>query len=140
MRLPFLHKLYVKKITGDASGAEREQAETILSAILRELPELIGVSVVDIRSGKTLAAYTAVASFDPYKVSSRNVELIRQTLRMLTAPWLAGQHLTDFNVLLDDQLHCMRLTANHQWLCYVAVRIGDANMALVREVMRRCTT
>lgn len=140
MRLPFLHKLYVKKITGDASGVERERAETIVSAILRELPELIGVSVVDIRTGKTLAAYTALASFDPYKVSSRNVELIRQTLRMLTAPWLADQQLTDFNVLLEDQLHCLRLTASNQWLCYLAVRTADANMALVREVMRRCTS
>ncbi|GAB2770113.1 hypothetical protein HNQ93_000433 [Hymenobacter luteus] len=138
MRLPFLHKVAVKKITGDATGPEREQAETIIRSVLGELPELIAAAVVDISSGKTLVAYTTQSSFDLYKISSRNAELIRTTHRMLLAPWLENQQLTDLVVLLEDQLHCLRTTANQRWLCYVAVRSADTNMALVREVMRRC--
>lgn len=140
MRLPFLHKVAVKKIMGDATGPERQQAEAIVRSVLGELPELIATAVVDVGSGKTLAAYTTLSSFDPYKISSRNAELIRTTHRMLSAPWLGSQQLTDLVVLLEDQLHCLRTTPGHQWLCYVAVRSADANMALVREVMRRCAS
>lgn len=140
MRLPFLHKFTVKKITGDASGTERQKAEALLTAILRELPELLVMAVVEVQSGKTVAAYTATAALDPYKLNSRYAATIRQTRQFLMQPWLADQHLTDFVLLLEDQLHCLRLTAGGQWLCYVVVRIADSNLALVREVMRRCTT
>jgi hypothetical protein len=137
MRLPFLHKPVVKKITGDALGIERHKADTVINALLRELPELVAAAVVDVKTNKTLAAYTAQVSFDPYKISSRNAELIRQTQKQLTRPWLAGQQLNEVIVVLDEQLHCLRTTAEGQWLCYVAVRTADTNMALVRDVMRR---
>ncbi|WP_133257022.1 hypothetical protein [Hymenobacter edaphi] len=137
MRLPFLHKTVVKKITGDALGIERYKADAVINNLLRDLPELVAAAVVDIQSKKTLAAYTTVASFDPYKISSRNAELISQTQKNLTAPWLAGQQLNDLVIVLDEQLHCLRTTPDGQRLCYVAVRLADTNMALVRDVMRR---
>jgi hypothetical protein len=139
MRLPFLHKPVVKKITGDALGIDRYKADTVINNLLRELPELIAAAVVDVSSGKTLAAYTTTTSFDPYKISTRNAELMRQTQKTLTSPWLVGQQLNDFIVVLDEQLHCMRTTPDGQWLCYVAVWLADTNMALVRDVMRRST-
>ncbi|MDU0369293.1 hypothetical protein ACFPAF_02705 [Hymenobacter endophyticus] len=139
MRLPFLHKFTVKKITGDASGIERQKAEVLLTAILRELPELLAMAVVEVQSGKTMAAYTATALLDPYKLNSRYAANIRQTRQFLTQPWLSDQNLTDFVLLLEDQQHCLRLASDGRWLCYVVVRIADANLALVREVMRRCT-
>ncbi|OON67989.1 hypothetical protein B0919_15085 [Hymenobacter sp. CRA2] len=127
----------MKKITGDALGIERHKADTVINSLLRELPELVAAAVVDVKSSKTLAAYTAQVSFDPYKLSIRNAELIRQTQKNLTSPWLAGQQLNDLVVILDEQLHCLRTTANGQWLCYVAVHLADTNMAMVRDVMRR---
>ncbi|KAA9331651.1 hypothetical protein F0P96_15575 [Hymenobacter busanensis] len=138
MRFPFQHKPVVKKIVGDAVGMDRYKADSVIKGLLEELPELIAASVVDVKSNKTLSAYTALVSFDPYKLSTRNAELIRRTQKNLTAPWLAGQELGDMVVVLDEQLHCLRTTANGRWLCYVAVRLADTNMALVRDVMRRC--
>ncbi|GAB2969498.1 hypothetical protein GCM10027048_45440 [Hymenobacter coalescens] len=140
MRLPFLHKPVVKKITGDAFGLDRYKAETVIKNLLKELPELVAAAVVDVKSSKTMAAYTSVVSFDPYKISNRNAELVRQTQKALTAPWLSGQQLNDLIVVLDEQLHCLRTTDDGQRLCYVAVRLADTNMALVRDVMRRCSS
>ena len=137
MRLPFLHKPVVKKITGDALGIDRHKADSIIKHLIQALPELVAASVVDVRSAKTLAAYTSLVSFDPYKISSRNAELMRQVQKMMTAPWMPTQQLNDMIFLLDEQMHCMRTTPDGQWLYYVAVRQADSNMALVRDVMRR---
>ncbi|WP_226270112.1 hypothetical protein [Hymenobacter pini] len=128
----------MKKITGDASGVERQRAEALLMTVRRELPELLVTAVVEVQSGKTMAAYTATADLDPYKLNSRYAGLIRQTRQFLTQPWLPNQHLTDLVFLLDDHLHCLRTTSGGHWLYYVVVRSVDTNMALVREVMRRC--
>lgn len=140
MRLPFLHKTVVKKITGDASGAERQAAEAMLNTLLRDLPELIAAAVVDTRATKTLAAYTATAGFDPYKISGRNAELVRQLQQLLREPWMTGQQVADVLILLDDQLHCIRPTATGHWFCYLAVRLADTNMAIAREVLRRAVS
>ncbi|UYZ57987.1 hypothetical protein [Hymenobacter latericus] len=137
MRFPFLHKTVVKKITGDALGIDRYKADAVINALLLDLPELVAAAVVQVPANKTLAAYTSTSQFDPYKISGRNAELVRQMQRMLAAPWLAGQQLADVLVVLDEQLHCLRLAADGQWLCYAAVRSADTNMAVLREVLRR---
>lgn len=137
MRLPFLHKPVVKKITGDALGIDRHKADLIIKHLLQALPELVAAMVVDVKSAKTLAAYTSQVGFDPYKSSGRNAEMVRQVQKMLNVPWIAGQQLNDLVFLLNEQLHCLRTTPDGQWLYYVAVRQADSNMALVRDVMRR---
>jgi hypothetical protein len=137
MRLPFLHKPVVKKITGDALGIDRHKADSIIKHLIQALPELVAAAVVDVKSAKTLAAYTSLASFDPYKISGRNADMMRQVQKMLAASWVAGQQLNDLLFVLDEQLHCLRTTADGQWLYYIAVRQADTNMALLRDVMRR---
>lgn len=137
MRLPFLHKPVVKKITGDALGIDRHKADSIIKHLIQALPELVATAVVDVRSAKTLAAYTSLVSFDPYKISSRNAEMMRQVQKLLAAPWMPGQQLNDLVFLFDEQMYCFRTTPDGQWLYYVAVRQADSNMALVRDVMRR---
>ncbi|WP_400193551.1 hypothetical protein [Hymenobacter sp. B81] len=129
----------MRRITGDAVGLDRYKADSFINNLLKELPELVAAAVVEVKTSKTMAAYTSLASFDPYKISSRNAELLRQTQKALNAPWLAGQRLNDLVVVLDEQLHCLRTTADGLRLCYVAVRLADTNMALVRDVMRRCS-
>lgn len=139
MRIPFLNRLVVKKITGDAVGATRSGAETLIQQLLLELPELVAVAVVDMASSKMVAAYTATTSFDPYKLPARSAELLRVLQRMLTAPWLPDQQVTDLVVVLDEQLHCLRPMGQGRQLCYLVVRSADTNMSLVRDILRRHT-
>ena len=140
MRIPFLNQLVVKKITGDAVGATRTSADKLIQDLLRELPELVAVAVVDIASSKMVAAYTATAKFDPYKLTARSADLLRTLQRMLQAPWLRGQHVTDLIVVLDEQLHCLRPMAQNRQICYLVVRSIDTNMSLVRDILRRHTS
>ena len=139
MRIPFLNQLVVKKITGDAVGAMRSNAETLIQRLLRELPELVAVAIVDTASSKMVAAYTATPKFDPYKLTARSTDLFRGQQRMLTAPWLQGQQVTDLVVVLDEQLHCLRPMEQGRQICYLVVRLADTNMSLVRDVLRRHT-
>lgn len=137
MRIPFLNQLVVKKITGDAVGTTRSSAETLIQHLLRELPELVTVAVVDTASSKMVAAYTATPKFDPYKLTARSTDLFRGLQRMLTVPWLQGQQVTDLVVVLDEQLHCLRPIGQGRQICYLVVRLADTNMSLVRDILRR---
>lgn len=137
MRIPFLNQLVVKKITGDAVGATRSSAETLIQHLLRELPELVAVAVVDTASSKMVAAYTATPKFDPYKLPARSTELFRGLQRMLSAPWVQGQQVTDLVVVLDEQLHCLRPMGQGRQIAYLVVRLVDTNMSLVRDILRR---
>ncbi|MBT9393813.1 hypothetical protein KLP40_11630 [Hymenobacter sp. NST-14] len=140
MRIPFLNQLVVKKITGDAVGATRSRADALIQDLLRELPELVAVAVVDAASSKMVAAYTATAKFDPYKLTARSADLLRTLHRMLQTPWLQAQQVTDMIVVLDEQLHCLRPMGQGRQICYLVVRSIDTNMSLVRDVLRRHTT
>ncbi|AHJ97702.1 hypothetical protein Hsw_2378 [Hymenobacter swuensis DY53] len=129
--------MVVKKITGDAVGATRSSAETLIQHLLRELPELVAVAVVDTASSKMVAAYTATPKFDPYKLTGRSTDLFRGLQRMLAAPWLQGQQVTDLVVVLDEQLHCLRPVGQGRQIVYLVVRLADTNMSLVRDILRR---
>ncbi|AII53650.1 hypothetical protein [Hymenobacter sp. APR13] len=139
MRIPFLNQLVVKKITGDAVGASRSSAEALIRDLLRELPELVAVAVMDTASSKMVAAYTATAKFDPYKLPTRSTDLFRGLQRMLGAPWLQGQQVNDLVLVLDEQLHCLRPLSQGRQICYLVVLLADTNMSLVRDVLRRHT-
>jgi len=137
MRIPFLQKVAVRKITSDASGAAREQATALLESLLQELPELLLATVVDLPSGRLLAAYTKQAQSDPYKITASTVATARQLARIANQPGLAGQELQDIVLVLENQLYVLRLTANQPWSCLLLVNVHDTNLALAREVLRQ---
>jgi hypothetical protein len=139
MRIPFLQKPAVKKVTGEALGLEGYEATNLINKLLHEFPELLAAAVVDVKSARTLAAYTAQATLDPYKLGARTLDELKHLHKVLTAPWLRGQQLSDFTVVLDEQLHILRPVAGGRWFCVVAVRSVDTNMALLRDVVRRHT-
>ncbi|MBW3130465.1 hypothetical protein KYK14_18015 [Hymenobacter profundi] len=137
MRIPFLQKVAVRKITSDVTGASRERATEILEGILQELPELLLATVVDLSSGRLLAAYTKQAQSDPYKVTTHAVATARHLARLSAQPGLATQQLEDLVLVLDEQFHVLRLTADQQWGCLLLVYTHDTNLALAREVLRK---
>lgn len=139
MRIPFLQKVTVKKITSDATGTDRERATKMLEGLLRELPELIAALVVDVSSGRTLAAYTTQTQLDPYKVSSRTAAEAQHFTRVSTVPGLADQQLADQVVVLEEQLHLLRLTPDQRWCCLLIVNTYDTNLALARDLLRKYT-
>lgn len=140
MNFPFFNRLQLKKIVVAKAGDAGQRAEAILARLLQELPEMLLAYVVENQNGTILASYTASADYNPNQLSLRNTKVLRTMNEALaTGAWLGGP-LLDVSILLEDQLHHLRPTADGQWHCFVAVRLADANLGILKEVVRRATT
>lgn len=112
----------------------------MLTALLRELPELLLAYIADSQTGSILASYTANSAYNPNQLNLRTTKLLRTMSDTQAAhSWLGGP-LLDMSVLLEDQLHHLRPVADGQAHCFVAVRLADANLGILKEVVRRATT
>ena len=140
MNFPFFNRLQLKKIVVAKPNDAGQRAEAMLARLLQELPELLLAYVVENQNGTILASYTASANYNPNQLSLRNTKTLRTINEALaTGAWLGGP-LLDVSVLLEDQLHHLRPVADGQWHCFVAVRLADANLGILKEVVRRATT
>jgi len=138
MNFPFFNRLQVKKVVA-TSGEAGQRAEAMLVALLRELPDLVLAYVADNQSGAILASYTASAAYNPNQLNLRTTKQLRTMNEALATGAWPGGALTDVSVILEDQLHHLRPVAGGQWHCFVAVRLADANLGIVKDVMRRAT-
>ncbi|RZL14679.1 MAG: hypothetical protein EOO62_04795 [Hymenobacter sp.] len=140
MNFPFFNRLQLKKIVVPSAGEPGRQAEAMLAGLLRELPELLMAYVADNQTGTMLASYTANAAYNPNHLSLRNAKLLRTMQDALaTKAWVGGP-LTDTSVMLEDQLHHLRPLPAQGWHCFVAVRLADANLGILKEVVRQATS
>jgi len=141
MNFPFFNRLQLKKIVVTATTQAGQRAEKMLAGIIQELPDLLLTYIVDTRSGAILAFYTVSSTYNPNLLSLRNTKLLRTMQEALaTKAWVGGP-LTDVSVILEDQLHYLRPLDEPEgtWYCFVATRLADANLGMVKEVTRRCT-
>lgn len=138
MNFPFFNRLQVKKVVA-TSGEAGQRAETMLAALLRELPDLVLAYVADNQSGAILASYTASAAYNPNQLNLRTTKQLRTMNEALATGAWPGGALTDVSVILEDQLHHLRPVAGGKWHCFVAVRLADANLGIVKDVLRRAT-
>jgi len=109
---------------------------------MQELPELLLAYLVDTQSSAVLAFYTTSNTYNPHQLSLRNTKLLRSMQEALaTKAWVGGP-LTDVSITLEDQIHHLRplVVAQGSWYCFVAARLADSNMGMVKEVVRRCTS
>lgn len=133
----FLKRLVLRTIVV-AEGADAA-APRVLEGLLHELPELLLACVVEVASGKILASYTTHASYNPNHLSLRYAKLLATMQQAVASGAWPGGPLTDLTLVLDDQLHHLRPLRAGSWYCFVAVQTADANLALTKEVVRRCT-
>lgn len=139
MKTPFFTRLQIKKIVVVAGTDQARQAEQVLANILKGLPELLFGYVFDVRGNALLASYTVSSTYNPHQLTVRNVKLlhtVQQAVR--TGAWPGGP-CTDLTVMLDEQLHYLRPLPEREWYCFAAVNYADANIGLVKEVVRRAT-
>lgn len=140
MNFPFFNRLQVKKIVVPTAGEPGRQAEAMLAKLLGELPELLMAYIADNQSGTMLSSYTANAAYNPNHLTLRNTKLLRTIQDALaTKAWVGGP-LTDTSVILEDQLHHLRPLPAQGWHCFVAVRLADANLGILKDVVRRATS
>lgn len=133
----FLKRLPLRTIVA-AAGAEA--AQHMLEGIVRELPDVLLACLVEVPSGNILASYTTHSSYNPNHFRLRYAKLLQMTQQTAAANAWWGGPLLDLTVVLEDQLHHLRPLRAGEWYCFVAVRLADANLALTKEVVRRCTS
>lgn len=141
MNFSFFNRLQLKKIVRPVATNAGQRAEKMLTGIIQEMPDLLLSYIVDTQSGAVLAFYTVSSDYNPHQLSLRNTKLLRTMQEALaTKAWVGGP-LTDVSVMLEDQIHHLRPLSlpEGNWYCFVAVRLADANMGMVKEVVRRCT-
>jgi hypothetical protein len=140
MNFPFFNRLPLKKIVVPTANEAGQRADKILQGLLQELPETLLAYVVDAQSATVLAFYTTSPAYNPNQLSLRNTKLLRTMQEAVaTKAWVGGP-LTEVSVILEDQIHYMRPLYDDKWYCFLAVRLADANMGMIKEVVRRCTT
>ena len=140
MTFPFLNRPVLKKITVGVGNASGEQARLMLEGLCRELPELLMTYVAELSSGTVLASYTSHPDYNPNKVSLRNAKVFAILAKPLaTHPWLGGP-IHDLTAVLADQFHHLSLCNEGKWYCFVAVLTTDANLGVVKGIVRRYAT
>ncbi|RZK29730.1 MAG: hypothetical protein EOO63_08410 [Hymenobacter sp.] len=139
MKIPFLTRLQPKKIVPAAGTADAHQAEQLLIGILKDLPELLFGYVFDSKGNALLASYTVSSAYNPHQLTVRNGKLLQTVQQAVaTGVWLGGP-CTDLAVMLDEHMHYLRPLPERGWYCFAAVRHADANIGMVKEVLRRAT-
>jgi len=109
-----------------------------IQEILKELPSLIAVAVVETETGMPLAAHSNIASFDIETAAAYNTEVVKQKLKAISALKL-NQTIQDILLTLTDQLHLLKLSPNGQKFIYLAVNSRDTNLAVARQVLKAHT-
>jgi predicted regulator of Ras-like GTPase activity (Roadblock/LC7/MglB family) len=112
-------------------------AEKVIAELRADLPHLIVAAVVDTASGRDLAAYSSMASFDPHIVAQLNAEIVQKKERALKLFKLDDEQVEDIIVSTTSQYHIIKPINNGQKFIYLAVFAQHTGLGFAREVLRR---
>lgn len=140
MKFSFFTRLQPKKIVSGANTDAARRAEQVLAVVLDGLPELLLGYVFDLTHNTLLASYTVSSAYNPHQLTVRNAKLLHTVGQAVASGAWPGGPCTDLTVMLDEQMHYLRPLPEQGWYCFAAVRLADANMGMVKEVLRRAST
>jgi predicted regulator of Ras-like GTPase activity (Roadblock/LC7/MglB family) len=106
----------------------------ILEQIRAQVPGFIGASLVDLRSGSTLAVFSLRADFDLAVAAAYESEIIKQQNRALQSLGLKTT-LEDILLTLNDQIHLLRMVDAGTAFIFLAAERGASNLAIARAVL-----
>ena len=106
-----------------------------VQSILKQLPTLLAVAVVETETGMALAYHSNLAEFDIETAAAYNTEVVKQKLKAISALKL-NQTIQDILLTLTDQFHLLKLSADGSKFIYLAVNTRDTNLAIARQVMK----
>lgn len=109
----------------------------VVDKIISEVPGLIAISVVELKSGMSLASYTNSPTYDIDAASAYLAEVVRQEQKALTAMRLTNEEIEDILITLSTQIHLIKILNNVDYFIQVAASTKDTNLGFVRSVLRR---
>ncbi len=143
MKLPFLHRFSTAEAAISypraISAADKARFGAIINGILRDLPDLLAVSVVELRSGEVVATQHIGGKLNPAKAAGYNAEVIRQKQQAIRALGLSDEAIEDILVTLTTQWHVLRPLPGGRHFVHLMVNIRDTNLAVARTVLQTHT-
>ena len=145
MKIPFLARFLTpdtaamppKIVYADnLSAKHKARFGTLLLDIVGDLPDLLAVSVMDLKAGALLATYHIGGKLNPAKAAIYNAEVIRQKQLALPALGLPDEAIEDILITLDTQWHILRLLPDNRHFVHLMVNHRDTNLGIAREVVR----
>ena len=130
------------KTTYDSSLRDGNKAHfaKLLTAVAQELPDLLAVSVINLKSGELLATRHVTGKSNPAKAAAYNAEVIKQQQQAIEALGLAGEEsIEDILVTLNSQWHVLRLLPGNRYFIHLMVGMRVTNLGIAREVLRTHT-
>lgn len=117
------------------SGASLEQnLLAVLQSIAAELYGTIGLTVVDIPTGMSLATLNVRPGFDLSVAAAFNAEVVKQKQKALNALKLQGEVVHEVMVTLSTHVHIISMISPKLFL-YYAGESGSTNIGLVRQII-----
>ncbi len=111
-------------------------AGEFIEGVVSELNGVIGIGVVDITESLAMDTYSVRKEFDPDVASSHMYEVIRaqqETLKALRV----NDSIKDMLITMDTQVHFLTLSKTGKALFYVVVDSNNANLSIMRSVIRK---
>ena len=145
MKIPFLARFLTSdtasmppKVTyaDGLSAKNKARFGPLLLDIVGDLPDLLAVSVMDLKAGSLLATYHIGGKLNPAKAAAFNAEVMRQTQLALPALGLPDEAIEDILITLDTQWHILRLLPGNRHFVHLMVNRRDTNLGIAREVVR----
>lgn len=109
--------------------------EDLVARVEKDCPGFVGVSVVDLDSGMTLASRSGDASFDLATASAFNSEMVKQKRKVMEVLGL-DMELEDMLLTLTGHLHLIKVLDETTFL-YLAATRANNNLALVRNAVHK---
>jgi len=106
----------------------------VFESVLMQVPGFIATSLVDFRSGMTLAGCSVRARFDLAAAGALNRELIKLQMEALLAGG-SDSTIEDILLTLDDQLHILRMVDAGTSFIYLAADRSSTNLAVARYAL-----
>ena len=118
-----------------AKNLEENLKET-LESISNELGGTIGISIVELATGMSLAAISKKAGFDLGVAAAYNAEVVKQKMKAVAALKLKTSP-EEFVITFPDQIHLIRFISSTYILYYAGE--STSNLGLVRTVIKTKT-
>ena len=119
------------------SAANKALFGKLITGVLREIPDLLAVSVIALQSGELVATHHFPGKTNPAKAAAYNAEVIKQKQRAIEALGLTGETIDDILVTFSSQWHVLRLLPGQRYFVHLMVSMRDTNLGLAREALRQ---
>ncbi|MFY0599089.1 MAG: hypothetical protein JXR03_05425 [Cyclobacteriaceae bacterium] len=108
-----------------------------MEAMENDVKGIIAVAIVEMESGMTLVSKSFAKNFDPEVASAYNVEVVKAKLAAMKALKLEKtDSIDDILITLTSQIHLLKITPSAKHLIYLAVDSKEANLGMVRSILR----